>query len=256
MQNSNLAHLVLWLASSLRRPPVMLYKASLCLSLCFSLTFAAAQDLSDSQTVYALPSLDSLISLSLKNSPSLKMSEAQIQQQKFQLNSRKLEWTNNISANTNAGIGNVLLWNGGVETGFTSTIIPQYRAGVNIDLPLNRFVDRKNQVGMAEAQYRAAKFQKDVQAEELTGRVTTLYFQLVTNINVLKIRRDALQTLQIQKALAEKDLQNGNIGIVEMSAMVREYANAQESYETFKQSFLLTWKQMEYLVGQPLKLIP
>lgn len=247
------------LAFPFRKINGTLYKTLLCLGLglCLSPGNAGAQDLPDATTNYALPSLDSLIGLGLKTAPSLKFSDAQIQMQRYQVKSRKLQWTNFISAGLGAGVGNLFLWNGNDENGaFTTRLIPQYRAGINVNLPLNQFLDRKNQVGMAESQHKAAVFQKEMEMQAFTERITTLYFQLVTNINVLKIRRDALQTMQIQKALAEKNMQNGNIGLVEMSAIVREYANAQESYETFKQSFLMTWKQMEYLVGQPLKLIP
>jgi outer membrane protein TolC len=250
----------LFFDSSIRlldRKAKILMGISVYLWLCSHSNLAFAQSANDFQSTYTLPPLDSIIQVCLKNSAVLKLQDAQIEGQYYALKSQKKDWSQRIGANLSSGVSNrVFTQTSEGIVNIQNTYVPFYLAGVSISIPLSQAVDRKNIVGRAQSQYKAALLQKDIQTEELVDKVTTLYYELVTNINILKLRGDALQTLRIQKSLAEKDLKSGNITFSEMAIVTRQITAEESDYETFKQSLLLNWRRLENLIGQPLKDIP
>ena len=195
--------------------------------------------------------LDTLISIALRNSPMLKMQESMIQKNAYQIKDERAQWTDGIATDITGGFGNqsLLVQQPTGEITNFNNFNNGYRVGATMRLSIYDLFGRKNQVGMAINEYESSRHKKDVLAREINDEVTTLYFMLIASQNILKIKSEAKQATSINRAMAEKEFNEANIPVAELSRIIEISSKAATEYEVAKQEYYRNLRIMENMVG-------
>lgn len=198
-----------------------------------------------------LPPLDTLISIALRNSPMLKMQESMIQKNAYLIKNERAQWTDGISTDITGGFGNqsLLVQQPTGEITNFNNFNNGYRAGATLRVSIYDLFGRKNQVGMAINEYEASRHKKEVLAREINAEVTSLYFILIASQNILKIKSEAKYATSLNRAMAEKEFNEANIPVAELSRIIEISSKAATEYEIAKQEMYKNLRIMENMVG-------
>lgn len=198
-----------------------------------------------------IPPLDTLIAIAKRTSPTLKTQDALIRKNGYSIRSQKQQWLDGISTDITGGFGNQSLlvqqYNGEVNT--FNNFNNGYRIGATLRISLYDVFGSKNQVGMAVSEYEVSRHKKDVLGQEVVGQVTSSYYSLVAAENILKIKSEAKQATSINRLMAEKEFNEGNIAVSELSRIIEISSKAATEYEIAKRDLYENMRLLENLVG-------
>lgn len=205
-----------------------------------------------------LPPLHLLIETAIKNSSEIKLQESIVRRDKASVKDKKKSWsknlyadlgyayTNNLSVtNLNSGGGNiesVALINGG-----------SYRAGITLKMSLYDFIGSKYVTRMAIHTQKASENLLLTVERKVTWNITKLYKDLLLSKTLLRIKSEKMQTLALQKQLAEKEFTQGHIKIDELGRLTELSSNAVQDFERGKNDYEKAYMKLELSVGKPLK---
>jgi len=198
--------------------------------------------------------LDSIITLAVKHSSSVKFQADLIDIAQAQLNSNKNLWTNNIVGFVNYSGGNQSIVTADNTTPGvvnSSNVTNGLRVGVQINLPLSELMTRKARMASFKYTITSTIDKKDEAIQELKQVVIQLYYTLIYNSNLLSIRSEAKASAINQYSIAEKQFKDGAIDIGELSRLKTIEVNARADYEEVRREFATAYYQMEPLVGVP-----
>lgn len=201
-----------------------------------------------------LVTLDSIIDLAVKNSPSVKFQKDLVESSKAQLEFAKRVWTNNIMGFVNYSTGNQSIVSSDSQSAgsvASSNITSGFRVGVQINLPLYELVGRKSRVNLYKYQYNSSINKRDESVQELKKEVIQAYYNLLYASNVLSIRSEAKEAAISQYSIAKKQFKDGAIDALELSRLKTIEVNARADYEEAKRQFSTYYAQMEPMVGVP-----
>ena len=154
-------------------------------------------------------------------------------------------YTNNFSVtNLNSNTGNVetlALKNGG-----------NYRAGITLRFSLFDFSGAKHVTQAAIQEKKASESQLLSIEREIAWQVTELYKNLELAQTLLRIKSEKMQTLALQRKVAEKEFTQGHIKIAELSRIIELTSNAHQEFEQGKNSYEKAYLKLEQFVGKPL----
>lgn len=128
-----------------------------------------------------------------------------------------------------------------------------YRAGIDLRISLYDLFGRKYQIRQAEASQRAAEAQLDVLELQLRQQLITMYQDMITTQQILKIRLVDEQASLAAFRIAETELQKGSITATAFAAATTQYAQTKSLSEQLKGDFLKQVHSFEALMGVPIQ---
>lgn len=128
-----------------------------------------------------------------------------------------------------------------------------YRVGVDVRISLFDLFGRKHQIRQAAANQRAAEAQLDVLELQLRQQLITLYQDMITSQQILKVRLLDEQASLAAYRIAEAELQKGTITATAFAASTTQYAQTKSLSEQLKGDFLKQVHFFEALMGVPIQ---
>lgn len=128
-----------------------------------------------------------------------------------------------------------------------------YRVGVDVRISLFDLFGRKHQIRQAVANQRAAEAQLDVLELQLRQQLITLYQDMITSQQILKVRLLDEQASLAAFRIAETELQKGSITATAFAASTTQYAQTKSLSEQLKGDFLKQVHFFEALMGVPIQ---
>jgi outer membrane protein TolC len=150
------------------------------------------------------------------------------------------------------GYGNVASATNGdptLPTAYTTSASNRYAASVNLGLPLDKLLNRGNQLNKQRLQNQQLEQLTQAQADGLRQKIVELYHTVLLDHKILAIRQEFQVSAQMTYQLGEKQFRNGDITLVEMAQLNDRYAEAQAAKETaashYATSFMLLEDQLD-----------
>lgn len=125
----------------------------------------------------------------------------------------------------------------------------QYTVGLGFQLPFDRFFGRKNEVSKKETVVKQVEAERKIAEREIRKEVIGLYQDVVFARIVWTLRQDALQSADINKKIAEKRFNEGQIKVDEQIATMNFYSKAVEDNEEAKSRYLTAYLLLEERIG-------
>lgn len=128
-----------------------------------------------------------------------------------------------------------------------------YRVGVDLRVSLYDLFGRKHQIRQAQANYRASVLQKETVEMQLKRELITVYQDMITAQQVLKLRLVDEQASLAAYRIAEIEIQKGRINADVMAGTTSRYIETKAVSEQVKGDFLKNVRYFETLVGVPVQ---
>lgn len=159
-----------------------------------------------------------------------------------------------------AGGNQTILATGAVQPGSTSRpgeaigqIANGYRVGVDLRLSLYDIFGRRHQIRQAQANYRASVLQKETIEMQLKRELITVYQDMITAQQVLKLRLIDEQASLAAYRIAEVELQKGRVNADVLANATSRYIETKSASEQVKGDFLKNIRYFETMVGVPVQ---
>lgn len=207
----------------------------------------------DKDIVDQIMPFDSLYQLALKNSPVLKLERANGEAEKANYSLSKIVLFKNVYPFINYANGNQSLASTGMLVSDLSQIINGYRYGVNVQIPLDELIGRKNKMRQAAAMYRAVVAKREVEELNLKRELIKVYQDMLTAQRILKVRYRDEQTSGMAFQVAEVELKQGKIEPRELAQISNFYAQAKSATEYQSGEFLKHFYDLQTLIGVPIQ---
>lgn len=128
-----------------------------------------------------------------------------------------------------------------------------YRAGVNVQFTLFDLFGRKHLIRQANANYKAAVIQKETIELQLKRELITIYQDMITTQQLLKILLIDEQASVTALRVGEASIQKGQITADALASTTSRYVQAKTASEQAKGSFLKNVRYFEALMGMPIQ---
>ncbi len=200
-----------------------------------------------------LMSFDNIFDLAVSRSPliSYQNEVANSLNQGYQL--AKLDVLKRSSGYANYSTGNQAILSTGELRSNIGQITNGYRVGVTLEIGLADLLNRPHLMKQAKANYQAALMQKETVKLQLKHELITIYQDLVTAQQVLKVRIQDEQTALTAYQVAEVEARQGGRKPSELAEVYNRYAQAKTISEEAKGNFIKNAYYLEALVGAPLQ---
>ena len=203
---------------------------------------------------FQFPSLEAVIDSVIKNSGMVKFRKKHIGVTESTLASERIYWTRNfgIQADTRYGnLSNFATDSDGVNTTAALTTARQfnYSVGVYLKFPIFDFLNRKNQLKLAELEVDEAKHMAEFQEQEIRQTVIRMYQDMLLKNNILKIRSKSLADAKVNKQMVEKEFRNGVVAVSEYVRINNITSNIEAEYEKAFSEFITVKKMLEDMAG-------
>lgn len=167
--------------------------------------------------------------------------------------SSKLEILNRVSGFANYSTGNQAIISSDAAVKSIGQIANGYRVGVNVQLSLYDLLGRPHQIKQARANYQVALLQKETIKFQIKRELISIYQDLITSQQVLKIRMQEEQSSLITFQVAEAEGQQGGKRPEEVSEAGSRYAQSKAAAEEARGAFIKNAYFLEALVGVPIQ---
>lgn len=128
-----------------------------------------------------------------------------------------------------------------------------YRVGVDLRVSLYDLFGRKHQIRQAYSNYRASVIQKETIEMQLKRELISIYQDMITAQQVLKLRLVDEQASLTALRIAEAEVQKGKITNDEFANTNSRYLQSKASTEQVKGEFLKNVHYFEVLMGVPIQ---
>ncbi|KAB7729171.1 hypothetical protein F5984_16130 [Rudanella paleaurantiibacter] len=128
-----------------------------------------------------------------------------------------------------------------------------YRFGVDFRVSLYDLFGRKHQIKQATANYRASVIQKDIIEQQIRRELITIYQDMITAQQILKLRLTDEQAALAALRIVEAENQKGRATSEAISTATNRYIESKVVTEQVKGEFLKNVHQFESLVGVPIQ---
>ncbi|MCP9756466.1 hypothetical protein EGI26_14975 [Lacihabitans sp. CCS-44] len=237
----------------------MKYIAPILFVLMISTSSICAQAKVEKINVASLPSLQKVLDYAAQNSPLVKEQEAMTdhygQTEKI---TQKL-WMDKVFMDLGAQRANnnaVLNVNNNVSDSEFNSLSFQnqnsIRFGLTVRLSLYDGFARKNLIQQAQFRKIASEQHALYLRQEVKYRITDAYKDAQLAYKLLSIKADKKYALFIQREMTEKEFQQGQIHISELSRVTELSSNAYAEFEQASNTYEKLYFQLEILIGVPL----
>ncbi|MEI6048271.1 MAG: TolC family protein [Bacteroidota bacterium] len=208
-----------------------------------------------------LPPLSVLIDSAIVNNANVQYKDQQLIINECKLRAKRVEWTRNFGLQANTGYGNLYNYTssttGGIDPIPTTSnrSQSQYNAAVYINMPINLFVDRKNQIKIAKIEIEQAQSLATAQRDELRQQIILQYNDLILKQRLFKIKVKNLETVKINMQMVEKQFLNGIVTITDYTRMLGDVAGLETDFEKARMDFVTSYMILEVIVGMKFHLV-
>ena len=140
--------------------------------------------------------------------------------------------------------------NNGINIG---QIANGYRVGVDLRITLYDLFGRKHQIKQAYSTYRAALMQKETIELQLKRELITIYQDMITAQQIVKIRLLDEQASLAALRIAEAEMQKGRATAEVLASTTNRYVQTKSVSEQAKGEFLKNVHYFEALMGVPIQ---
>ncbi len=106
-----------------------------------------------------------------------------------------------------------------------------YTIGAGMNIPLDGLFDLKGRISRQKLALQSAQYEKEIKFDEIRREIIELYTKATSQINILRLRSEALELAKLQYEIAEKDFINGLITSSELSIDKQRQSTALENLE-------------------------
>lgn len=117
---------------------------------------------------------------------------------------------------------------------YTTAAQNSYTVGGGVSIPLDGLFDLSARVKRQKLNIQSAELEKEVKFEEMKKEIITLYATATAQLNVLKLRSEAIILANAQYAITEKNFSNGTIDTGVLSTEKERQSTALERFESSK----------------------
>ncbi len=205
----------------------------------------------------SLPNLDSLTELAIAHSPRIQAQDHLIERERQRKKSSQKLWMDKLFSdvgyaysNSFANVVSGNTANGGntVEAN-NLTIGDNIRAGVTLRLSLFDVLGRRHQTNVVKEELAIARLQKEEMIEEIKVQVQLYYDELLSAERLLQIYSQKKQALDLQKLMAEKEFEEGQLPISELGRVTELASNAEIDFVKAQLDVKRVYEQLSSYVG-------
>lgn len=214
-------------------------------------------DINQDIAVQLIP-FDELVKTAIKNSPLVKYQHEVSNSLKSGYEISRVQILQNVNGYANySGGDQTILATGDPRQSGNGVPIGQiangYRVGVDLRVSLFDLFGRKHQIRQAQSNYRASVLQRETIEQQLKRELITIYQDMITAQQVLKIRLTDEQASLAAYRIAEVELQKGRINADVMANATSRYVETKSASEQVKGDFLKNVRYFETLMGVPIQ---
>lgn len=205
-----------------------------------------------------IPPLSALIDSAIAINPGLKSSEAQVNVSQFNLLSARRLWTKNLSLSADLRYGNFTNYSNDAFTDIavaTNKSEFRYGAGGTVKFVIYDFLDRKNQIRLAQAGINDIQYLNDEKKSTLRQTIIRYYNELILKQRLLKLSSKNIETVRVTMQLVEKEFLNGVIPLTEYMRMSGIVSGAEASFENARMEFMTAYMLLEEVVGMKFNIV-
>ncbi|MFY8019920.1 MAG: TolC family protein [Bacteroidia bacterium] len=198
-----------------------------------------------------IPSLDSLITIALKNNPNLKFEDASIRKADYNLKYTRYLWLNGMTGFFNYTYGNQTNLNTVNADGsvLNNSLGVGWRAGFNFTLPFTELTSRNYRMKQMRAELDMAKAKRQDQEMDLRRLIIQDYFNLLAAQKLLWIRTQDVESAKLTSEIATVEMKRGKIHPQELSRLKNLQALAESNLELTKKDFMTYYYFLENWIG-------
>lgn len=214
-------------------------------------------DINQDIAVQLLP-FDDLLKIAVSRSPLIKYQDEVANSLGEAEQVAKAQIWQNVAGFGNYSAGNQSLVTTGVGQGAPAQgsslqLANGYRAGVNVQFTLFDLFGRKHLIRQAASNHKAAVLQKETIELQLKRELITIYQDMITTQQLLKILLIDEQASLTALRVGEASIQKGQITADALASTTSRYVQAKTASEQIKGSFLKNVRYFEALMGMPIQ---
>ncbi|QKZ13421.1 TolC family protein [Spirosoma sp. KUDC1026] len=210
----------------------------------------------DKDIAVQLMPFDELVKIAVASSPLMKYQNELVNSLDAVKTLSKFQVLQNVSGYANYSGGNQSLISSSAtlpQGDFLGQIANGYRVGVDVRVTLYDIFGRKYQVRQAQSNLKAAAVQKDIIELQIRREMITIYQDMITAQQMLKIRLLDEQSSLTALRVAEAEQQKGTATAEIIANATTRYVQTKSISEQVKGDFLKSVHQFEALVGVPIQ---
>lgn len=187
-----------------------------------------------------LPKLEVLIDSAMMISPLLDRIDVVKEIQERHIVSSKRDFLRGVALTSRYTYGNAGVLTTQESTTFqsfstlNSSVTSQYLLGVNINMPIDFLVNRKNKIAIEQLRVDELDQQKEIAKLEIIQEITQYYYKVKLNYSLLKVQADKLQVDELNVLMTQKLFYKGESSVSELSRITEIYNKAQIDFEITK----------------------
>lgn len=210
-------------------------------------------DIDQDIAVQLLP-FEELMTVAVRHSPAIRYQTEVSNSLRSSYEISKVQILQNAAGFANySGGTQTILSTGRLQSGDAiGQIANGYRVGVDLRVSLFDLFGRKHQIRQAQATYRASVLQQETIELQLQRELITVYQDMITAQQVLKLRLVDEQASLTAYRIAEVELQKGRINADAMASATSQYIQTKSIAEQVKGDFLKNVRYFEALLGVPI----
>lgn len=199
-----------------------------------------------------LPPLDTLMKIAHERSPMVLKYSFKTAAEKEKIALAKKTWGNHLQVFTNYSTGNQGLVISGTTASDVNSISNGYRAGINVSLPINEILTRKNRIRLAEAEYESSIWQETEARQLVDMEIVTNYQKLILSHRQVRANMEFAEKAAMNEQLAEKQFRDNQIKLVDYVSVSQVKTLAENRLFESQNDFNETYNKLELLLGVPL----
>lgn len=189
---------------------------------------------------------EKLVQLAMQN-PGFEVVDRGVNVANYQLRKAKGGWLGALSATGNLNELSIKNGGGGGGTNNQATLFPRYNFSVN--LPLDFFTSRANEVKIARENLYIANAQKNEQYREIRKAVLSKYEDYLMHKEKLELITRMAQSEYTEYKLAEKDFSDGLITPEVFKKAENSYYEQQMRKLDYQRNFSIAKLELEQMIG-------
>lgn len=212
-------------------------------------------DIDQDIAVQLIP-FEELLKLAVTNSPLIKYQNEVANSLEATYQGSKAQILQNLAGYANYSGGNQSIISSGSSIPNRDPIgqiANGYRVGVDVRLSLYDLFGRKHQIRQAYSNYKAAVVQKETIEQQIKRELITIYQDMITSQQVLKLRLIDEQASLAAYRIAESEIQKGKITADGLANATSRYIETKSISEQIKGEFLKNVHIFEALMGVPIQ---
>lgn len=204
-----------------------------------------------------LPPLSVLIDSAIQNDPYVRFRDLQLLIDDCKLKGIKTEWTRylGVQGELRYGTYDSYVSSGGSTISTTSSNDLRWNTSTFFSIPLETFLNRKNQLRQSKLEREQSKYMAEVQRNEIRQVVVRQYNDLLLKQKLLKIKSKFKATSDLNMQMTEKGFTEGTVTMNEYAMITENTNRAETDYATAAVEFQTSYQLLEVICGMKFNLL-